>query len=267
MLHTPKALQMIWKEVAAIMELELEKILGRKIVCEAGMDDYDCYWAVSFPQERLSMSELYKILDDINATPKQRVDSIPPQDEQSDGVNCIGMDVGKLLLRRHLGYTWQAMHMDDQYMWVLGEVSAENQLKDTIRIAEKNISLSELKSKQEVMEYLFTNGATHAVLMEMCEEYRQKYQNELCWKYPISDGKHLGTFMLLVKEGILSIPYDEADKVDYELFCMDDVCLFNLEAMEDFISDWYYFDADLRRTMVDMKRYLQKMEGLNENKN
>lgn len=261
MLHNPKALQMTWPEVSEIIESEIEKILGRKIACEAAPDNYDCYWAVSFPNERLSMADLYKLLDDIDATPEQRMDSVPPQSDHVDSVNSIGMDASKLLLRRYIGYTWQALHVEEEYLWVLGEASAEDQAKDTIRIAEKYICLSELKSKQEVMEYLFDNGPTHAALMDMCEEYRQKYQNELCWKYPISDGKHLGTFMLLVKEGILSIPYDDADKVDYELFCMDDVCLFDLEAMESFISDWYYFDVDLRRAMADMKRYLQKMEA------
>lgn len=259
MLHTPKALRITWTELSGIMQTEIEKILGREILCEAAPDD-DCYWAVSFPTERLPLAELYRILDDLAATPKQRIDSVPAQNDHVESVDCIGMDAGKLLLRRHLGYTWQALHIDEEFMWVLGETEPEDQQKDTIRIAEKYIRLSELKSKQEVIEYLFDNGPTHATLMNMCEEYRQKYQNELCWKYPISDGKHLGTFMLLVKEGILSIPYDDADKVDYELFCMDDVCLFDLEAMEAFISDWYYFDVDLRHAMADMKRYLQKME-------
>lgn len=267
MLHTSKALQLTWMEVSEIMETELEKILGRKIACEAAADDSDSYWSVLFPNERLSMADLYRVLDAIEATEEQRLDSIPPQDDHANSVNSIGMDVSSLLLRIHLGYTWQALHIDEKYLWVLGEALPEAQLKETIWIAEKYIRLSELKSKQDVMEYLFDNGPTHTTLIDLCAEYRQKYQNELCWKYPISDGKHLGSFMLLVKEGILSIPYDDADKVDYELFCMDDVCLFDLEAMETYISDWYYFDIDLRHAMADMKRYLQKQEAGHENKN
>lgn len=260
MMYTPKALQFTWSEVSKIMEIEIEKILGRRIVCEAASDGNDGYWAVLFPNERLSLADLYRLLEDIDATEEQRLDSIPLQDDHADSVNSIGMDVCKLLLRIHLGYTWQTLHVDEKYLWVLGESLTEDQSKDTIWIAEKYIPLSELKSKQDVMEYLFDNGPTHTTLMDMCEEYRQKYQNELCWKYPISDGKHIGTFMLLVKEGILSIPYNDADKVDYELLCMDDVCLFDLAAMDAFISDWYYFDVDLRHAMADMKRYLQEME-------
>lgn len=267
MMHTAKAIQMTWTDVSRIMEIEIEKILGRKIVCEAIADAYDRYWAVSFPNDRLSMADLYKLLDSINATTEQCLDTIPPQTDHADSVNSIGMDVSQLLLQKHFGYTWQALHFDEEYMWVLGELPTQYQAKDTIWIAEKHICLSELKSKQEVIQYLFDNGPTHTTLMDLCEEHRQKYQNELCWKYPLSDGKHLGTFMLLVKEGILSIPYDDADKVDYELFCMDDVCLFDLESMEVFLSDWYYFDVDLRHAMADMKRYLQKTEGSNENRN
>lgn len=260
MLHTSKALQLTWSEVSKIMEAEIEKILGRRIICEAAADGNDCYWSVLFPNERLSLADLYRLLENIDANEDQRLDTVPPQDDHADSVNSIGMDVCKLLLHIHLGYEWQALHIDTEYLWILGESPVEEQVKNTIWIAEKHIDLSELKSKQDVVEYLFDNGPTHTTLMDMCEEYRQKYQNELCWKYPISDGKHLGTFMLLVKEGILSIPYDDADKVDYELFCMDDVCLFDLEAMDALISDWYYFDVDLRHAMADMKRYLQEKE-------
>ncbi len=263
MLHTTKALQITWRELSEIIQTEIKKVLGRDILCEAHPDD-DNYWAVIFPMDRLQMSELYQLLDALGATAEQRMDSVPPRSENMESVNCIGMDASNLLLCRHLGYAWQSLFVDEEYLWVLGEAAPEEEAADVIRIAEKQIRLSELKSKKEVIEYLFENGPTHATLMDMCEEYRQKYQNELCWAYPISDGKHLGTFMLLVKEGILSIPYDDADKVDYELFCMDDICLFDLEAMEAFISDWYYFDVDLRRAMADMKRYLQKVEAKNE---
>lgn len=47
-----------------------------------------------------------------------------------------------------------------------------------------------------------------------------KYHNELCWQYPISDGKHLGTYIALVKEGVLSLPYNDANKVDASFFVL-----------------------------------------------
>lgn len=114
------------------------------------------------------------------------------------------------------------------------------------------------------MDILFTKGFTYETLMNICEEYRRKYQSSLCWKYPLSDGKHHGTFILLVNEGILSIPYDEVNKVDKENLCMDDVCLLDLEKMESLVYDWYHFDEALRRALADLKRYLQKKEAYGE---
>lgn len=133
---------------------------------------------------------------------------------------------------------------------------------NTFDIGSRRISFDQLKSKDELMNWLVENGATHTELMDFCENYSNEYQNELCWHYPISDGKHLGTFLVLVKEGILSLPYDEAVKEDYEVFTLEDACLFSKSSdMGDFISDWDSFSNDLRNTMLAMFHYLQRTEG------
>ena len=122
--------------------------------------------------------------------------------------------------------------------------------------------MDELKSRQELLDYLQENGPTHSALMDFCEEYREQYGNELCWPYPISEGKHLGTFLVLVREGVLSLPYDDADKVDYELFCIDDMRMFQDYAdMEIFMDDWKLFHEDLMAAMTGMKNYLYEQEA------
>lgn len=136
-----------------------------------------------------------------------------------------------------------------------------------IKIGNMKLNMEDLRSRQELLDYFQENGPTHTALMDFCEEYMERYNNELCWLYPISDGKHLGTFLVLVREGILSLPYDDADKVDYELFCLDDITMFDAEAMEAFLQDWDAFDQDLRQAMLDVKTYLQKEEDNYESKN
>ena len=99
--------------------------------------------------------------------------------------------------------------------------------------------------------------------MDFCDPYREKYHNDICWPYPISDGKHLGTFLVPVKEGILSIPYDDADKVDYEIFCLDDIRMFDISALETLIDDWDNFSTELRSAMLGMKAFLlQEVDGI-----
>ena len=130
-----------------------------------------------------------------------------------------------------------------------------------LKIGNLALDLEELRSRRELLDYLGENGPTHSALMDFCEEYRDKYGNELCWPYPISDGKHLGTFFVLVREGILSLPYDDADKVDYELFCVDDAVLFGDYAdMEIFMDDWQLFHNDLMQAMTAMRDYLHDQE-------
>ena len=260
MMYESKALKVDWMEVSKIIEIELEKILGRKISCEAGMDDGD-YWAVRFSKERLPMADLYKLLDEIDATPDQSLDSIPLQEEHADSVCSIGMDVCVILLKRHIGYTWQAIHIDEECLWILGQMSEEASSKDKIRITGSYIWLSELRSRMEVMDILIEKGFSYKTLRTICEEYHQKYQSGLCWKYPISDGKHLGIFILLVKEGLLRIPYDEVNKADKEILCKDDICLIDRVAMESLVCNWYHFDEELRHALSDLKRYLQKREA------
>ncbi len=137
-----------------------------------------------------------------------------------------------------------------------------------IKIGDLTLNLEELRSRQELLDYFNENGATHTVLMDFCEEYREKYGNEFCWPYPISDGKHLGTFFVLVREGVLSLPYDDADKVDYELFCMDDMALFEDYAdMEIFMDDWNLFHSDLMQAMTAMRDYLYNQEVRNDGNN
>lgn len=138
---------------------------------------------------------------------------------------------------------------------------------DFIKIGSQRFSLDELKSRQEVLEHLRENGTSHRALMDICGEYLEKYQNELCWYYPTTDELHLGTFLLLVKEGVLSLPFNEVDSVDYELFCLEDACLCDAASINLLIADWYRFDSDLRHAMEGMRRYYEKKEAVgNENK-
>lgn len=137
-----------------------------------------------------------------------------------------------------------------------------------IKIGDLTLNLEDLRSRQELLDYFSENGPTHSALMNFCEEYQEKYGNELCWPYPISDGKHLGTFFVLVREGVLSLAYDDADKVDYELFCMDDAVMFQDYAdMEIFMDDWKLFHNDLMQAMTAMRDYLYNQEVRSDGRN
>lgn len=58
-----------------MIRTELRKIIGRDILCVAKSDD-DTYWDISFPLERLPLSDLHRILEALDATDPTSASSI-----------------------------------------------------------------------------------------------------------------------------------------------------------------------------------------------
>ena len=63
----------------------------------------------------------------------------------------------------------------------------------------------------------------------------------------------------------MSLPYDEADAVDGEIFCLDDIRMFCADDMAVFIESWQLFDSELQRAMESLLFYLKNKEAQNAN--
>ena len=113
-----------------------------------------------------------------------------------------------------------------------------------------------LMPKSELLSFLRANGEDDRALADIRGYYYNFFGNELVWCYPISEGKHLGTFIVIVKEGFISLPYDSVDREDGELLALDDAAMFDAECMDFFIDDWKSFSNDLLNAMIDMRRIL-----------
>lgn len=60
--------------------------------------------------------------------------------------------------------------------------------------------------------------------------------------------------------------YDDADKSDGEIFCLDDICMFDAKDMETFITDWQSFSQDLQTAMESLWVMLKEKEVSNHGK-
>ena len=67
----------------------------------------------------------------------------------------------------------------------------------------------------------------------------------------------MGTFILVVKEGYLSIPYDSADEEDYEILTLEDAALHDVDSLTVFLQDWKSFADDLTDAMREMCSILE----------
>ena len=253
--HT--ALRLEWSEVGPIASKAIADIIGRSITCVGKRDD-ETYWEIQFVDYQMPLSEKFKILERIGVTKELQ------REYESTIATSLFMEASKKLLRYALKIEYAEEIISPRYLWLVGVEEKDEVHPLLLELGNLSLNFEELKSKQGLISYLMEHGPNHSSLMDFCEEYRDRYGNELCWSYPISDGKHLGTFIVLVKEGILSLPYDDADKVDYELFCMEDITFFDSDAISYFIDDWHLFDQDLLQVMYAIKHYLQKQEEQNE---
>jgi len=114
------------------------------------------------------------------------------------------------------------------------------------------IDVSKLISKDELLEELASGGASDRSLADIRGRYFEEFGNELIWRYPISDGVNAGTTIVAVKEGFLSMPYNEMATVDYELFDLERINLLDETELEQFIYNCKTFFADLLGALGDM---------------
>lgn len=121
------------------------------------------------------------------------------------------------------------------------------------------IDAEKLMPKDDLLNFLRENGESDRALSHIRERYQTEFGNELIWLYPISDGKHLGTFIATVREGFISLPYDAADTEDYELLILEDAAMFDADAMQIFLDDWQSYSDYMVSVMTDMLRELRGM--------
>ena len=116
------------------------------------------------------------------------------------------------------------------------------------------IEPAKLMSKNELPNYLRENGESDRALSKIRDRQFDTFGSEIIWHYPISDGFHLRAFIMPVKEGFISLPYDKVDKYDGELLELDDVVMIDEDTIHYYIEDWRRFSDDLLAAMIDMQK-------------
>lgn len=102
---------------------------------------------------------------------------------------------------------------------------------------------AKLPTKQELLTRLREGGGTDRALSDIREEQYELYNNELDWRYPISQGENAGGFVIPVREGILWIPYDEIERDEGEILLLDRSYLLSADDCH-ILADDYKFYAD-----------------------
>ena len=250
--------KLTWLEAAKLAQCRVEEILHIDVSCRMCLED-ESYWTLYSPTYQFTIGELERLLQAVPATKEVWEETIPQEGNVS---RSLGMELSRLLLKQALHGQWAQEHCTEEALWLLDYRSCERQKPVTpaLQLPGVWVDLEELKSQKKLLDYLEKHGPTHSSLMDFCEEYREKYHNDLCWPFPISDGKHMGAFFVPVKEGILSLPYDQVECEEYEIFTLEDARLCDTKSMAAFLWDWDSFSNELRQAMGNMAWTLWLLE-------
>ena len=250
-----KTCHLVWDDIAKLLSDQIKTILGRRFLLRVWPEDQG-YWGARALHGMFSVADLDRLLDAVQADAETRLETLP---EDSESVHGFGMTLGSLLLKAALQADWECEMVEDDALWLIGFVSAETQ-PYTVSGLLRKLNADALMSAKEVLAYLKENGSTDCTLSDIRLRYYAAHGNELCWRYPISDGIHAGAFILVTKDGYLSLPYNSMDEEDYEILVLEDAVLHDPASLTTFLSDWESFSADLTDAMREMRRILEGSE-------
>lgn len=253
-----KTILLPWPQVSEILSECASKHLGHQIICEA-MAEGDDYWSCELKGYDMPLPELCTLMHFSGLPAKDWDDTLP--DEGGSTVDGFGMLFCDHLVAHHLNLSWKYRVIGEDGLWLVGVFDKKERQSEPVPINGMEVRFEELKSKDELFNVLNEDGCTHAALMEFCEDYRKRYGNGLCWPYPIMGDACLGEYLVLVKEGVLSLPYTGYLDNGNAVFDLDATSLLQTKQVMQLAADWQIFSQDLLGALCDMGAYLAKQEG------
>lgn len=253
-----KTIMLPWPQVSDILSECAAKHLGHKIICKA-LEEGEDYWSCQLQGYQMPLPELCRLMF-LSGLPGQEWDDTLP-DEGGSTVDGFGMRFCEHLISHQLGLGWKYRIIGEDGLWLVDVADKVEQQPEPAIIDGIEVRFEELKSKDELFNFLSEGSCTHASLMEFCEDYKKQYGNDLCWLYPIMGDLWLGEYLILVREGVLSLPYTGFEDNDNAVLELEAAALLRPEHLMQLVTDWQSFSSDLVHAMTDMGEYLRKKEG------
>lgn len=250
--------KMTWPEAAECVQSLVESILHKEIPCQMVLED-DTYWNLCSPTYKFSIQELEQLLQAVSATKAAWEEAIPQENEASCS---LGMELSRLLLKQALHGAWTQEHCTEEALWLLDyrEFPGEGPREPGLFLPGAYIPVSRLSTQKELLDYLDSHGSTYSDLMNFCDRYLEDFHNSLCWCYPISDGVHMGTYLVPVREGVLNLPYDQVDPEDFEILCLEDSGLCDGQTLSYYLNDWKTYSENLGQALHSLTQMADTIE-------
>ena len=251
--------KMSWDTVASFVTYSLAHILELNYPCTAHSDASD-YWAIQL-EDRMSLDKLEKICSYIGATDEERRETLPTDTAEKDrGTKSLGMSIASKLLRLKIGYSWDASFPTEEALWLVGCKKNES-----FTLYGRTVYLDMLKGKDELLDYMMAHGCNHDSIHQFTKLYQDRYQSQLFWHVPYCPVEdHLGVYFVLVKEGVLMLPYDDADKISGAKFHPEYASFVNASTVFKYLHDFNSFASNVDCGLESLNEFLQRRERCDE---
>ena len=246
-----------WEFINQNIAETVSQSIGHTVQCHAVWDAID-YWNIVFDGGRLRPDELDLLCERLGATAEEKETSLPEEPVQTIG--SLGMELSERLLQGCIGRQWKHVITEPDGLWLVGCHAG-----DILKVVDTGIWLGQLSPKEELLAYLEKNGASCLALGDFSSSYRKRYQKDLYWLYPVGSTRYPGMALVLVKEGILALPYEAVNQDESEIFDLESAHIIETaKEMGRLITEWADFTGELQEAMNSMYRYLQDRENGNE---
>lgn len=256
------ALKISMEEVSSYLGNLLSALLGRKIICQTFYEE-ECYWSISAVNDRFSSTEIMQLILYVGGDHEMIQCNIPTE---SDTRRSLDVDLCNALLRRALNLEWKEEFLTEEAIWLIGDWPKPPTLPEPnshlLFLNDREVDCRRLLPMNEFLDRLFTTGGNYSALTRLYEANEAIFGHPLYWVYPISDGAHNGCYLVLVREGVLAISYDEIDFENHEIFLRETARLCRAEDLGWFLSDWNRFVGDTRDVLNKLLNFLECTEAL-----
>ena len=257
------AVRLSWGEVAYHLGKFISEILKREIHCCALPDNTEQYWGLSSVNTTFTLEDFKLLLGYVRADEETYNEAMPDDSKDS---KSLGQRLSELLLKKMISSSWEHLSVTEDGIWLIG-INRENITipeinSDILMIDNAAVEMHRLLSKTDLIDKLQKAGCSCSALSELCNQYVKLFGNELYWQYPITDGEHYGVYFVLVREGILSLPYSDVDSLD-EQFDIDNAKICDVRDISNYLSNWKQFSSYTSKILDTMVRFLYRREAEN----
>lgn len=247
-------------EMAYHIGILISDILGRKVNLVCNTEESD-FWAVASKDVPFSAKEIAKLLRHVGINDSDMVKDAMPEDRSFS--KELGMELSQKLFEKVINSSWEIVFVSEDDIWLLGvnEFATLPEVdKNIYFIDNTSIDSRKLFSKDEIIKHLTESHSIYEDLVDICNRYVKDFGNELYWHYPISDGNHNGVYFVMVKEGVLCLPYNEVTESEDVRFILEDVKLCSAQEIRYFIFQLKKDIKYLMGVMNEMSDITESME-------